>query len=93
VTPDQGEAIEISDEIEFLSHGEVIERGTPEDIYARPKARSTAEFSGDAKFRAGEVIDNRPTHSLWTRPEGKIRALARRVYTSGERVDVFARKM
>jgi ABC-type Fe3+/spermidine/putrescine transport system ATPase subunit len=91
VTHDQEEAIEISDEILFLWQGEVIERGRPEDIYARPKSRLTAEFFGDANFVRGKVVDQCGENLVVETTGGKIRALARRGYTIGDSVDVFFR--
>jgi iron(III) transport system ATP-binding protein len=48
VTHDQQEALSISDQVVVMSHGRIVEIGTPSELYQRPKARFTAEFIGSA---------------------------------------------
>jgi putative spermidine/putrescine transport system ATP-binding protein len=56
VTHDQSEAMSLSDRIAFMSGGQIVEIGTPEDIYRRPRMRSTAEFLGIANMLEGKVV-------------------------------------
>jgi len=44
VTHEMGFAREVSDRIIFLEHGKVVEDGTPEDLFYRPKFDRTREF-------------------------------------------------
>jgi iron(III) transport system ATP-binding protein len=53
VTHDQEEALEISDRIAVMNAGEVLQVGTPEDIYERPSQRFVADFVGKANLVAG----------------------------------------
>ena len=46
VTHDQSEAMALGDEIVVMADGEIVERGTPIDLYRRPIYRFTAEFLG-----------------------------------------------
>ncbi len=46
VTHDQSEAMALADEIVVMQAGEIVERGTPVDLYRRPQYRFTAEFLG-----------------------------------------------
>ncbi|MBN7755567.1 ABC transporter ATP-binding protein [Nitratireductor aquimarinus] len=46
VTHDQSEAMALADEIVVMKDGEIVERGTPVDLYRRPRFRFTAEFLG-----------------------------------------------
>jgi len=46
VTHDQAEAMALGDEIVLMKDGEIVERGTPVDLYRRPTYRFTAEFLG-----------------------------------------------
>jgi putrescine transport system ATP-binding protein len=57
VTHDQEEALTMSDRICLLDGGKIVETGTPEQIYERPKTRFTATFIG-----AGNVIDGAIEH-------------------------------
>jgi iron(III) transport system ATP-binding protein len=59
VTHDQVEAMSISDEIVIMNAGAVEQRGTPQQIYARPASRFVADFIGKANFVAATVIDAR----------------------------------
>jgi ABC-type Fe3+/spermidine/putrescine transport system ATPase subunit len=91
VTHDQEEAMAVSDEIIFLSNGHIVEKGTPEEIYSRPKHRLTAEFFGDANFLAGR-IKGREQHVLIVEtPGGVIACAAKGAQPQGEQVTVFFR--
>jgi iron(III) transport system ATP-binding protein len=46
VTHDQIEALTISDQIAVMSAGKIVEIGSPQDIYLRPKTRFAAAFIG-----------------------------------------------
>ena len=47
VTHDQAEAMSMSDRIAVMHAGELLQVGTPEEIYRRPANRFVAEFIGD----------------------------------------------
>ena len=55
VTHDQSEAMSLSDRVVFMAKGRIVETGTPQDIYQRPKFRSTAEFLGIANLIDGRI--------------------------------------
>ena len=57
VTHDQAEAMVISDRIAVMEAGNVVQLGTPQEIYARPANRFVADFIGTMNFMAGEVIE------------------------------------
>jgi iron(III) transport system ATP-binding protein len=46
VTHDQIEALSISDSIAIMEHGEILEMGTPRDIYLHPQSLFAAQFIG-----------------------------------------------
>jgi iron(III) transport system ATP-binding protein len=50
VTHDQSEAMSLSDEIIVLNCGQIEQRGTPEEIYSRPKTRFVARFVGRSNW-------------------------------------------
>lgn len=50
VTHDQEEALSLSDRIAVMSKGEVLQVGTPEEIYAAPAELRVAEFVGEGNF-------------------------------------------
>lgn len=55
VTHDQQEALTMSDRIGVMSSGELLQVGTPEEIYESPVNRFVAEFIGETNFIEGEV--------------------------------------
>ena len=55
VTHDQTEAMALADEIVVMKDGEIVERGTPVDLYRRPTFRFTAEFLGMTNVIDAEV--------------------------------------
>ncbi len=57
VTHDQEEALTMSDRIAVMSQGEVLQLGTPEEIYERPTSRFVADFIGESNFLTGRVTE------------------------------------
>jgi spermidine/putrescine transport system ATP-binding protein len=55
VTHDQEEALTMSDRIAVMSAGNILQVGSPEDIYDRPAVRFVADFIGETNFLAGVV--------------------------------------
>ena len=55
VTHDQAEALVMSDEIIVMSKGHIQQRGSPEEIYARPANRYVSNFIGMANLLEGRV--------------------------------------
>jgi len=53
VTHDQEEALTLSDKIGILKDGELVQQGTPGDIYERPGTTFAATFLGDANLFSG----------------------------------------
>lgn len=54
VTHDQQEALAMSDEICVMNAGKIAQRGTPGELYQRPRNRFTAEFIGSTNIIQGE---------------------------------------
>jgi len=54
VTHDQDEALTVSDKIAVMKDGEVLQVGTPMEIYDRPNCRFVAEFIGTANIIPAE---------------------------------------
>ncbi|MBI4261468.1 MAG: ABC transporter ATP-binding protein, partial [Actinobacteria bacterium] len=58
VTHDQEEALTLSDRIAVMSGGRILQEGTPEEIYERPRSRFVADFIGQTNFFEGEVEES-----------------------------------
>jgi len=48
VTHDQAEALSFADQVAVMRDGRLVQVGSPEDVYLRPRDLATAEFLGDA---------------------------------------------
>ena len=57
VTHDQSEALSISDRIAVMKDGEVLQIGTPSEIYESPANAYIADFIGETNFIEGKVIE------------------------------------
>ena len=57
VTHDQEEAFVMSDRIAVMNHGDILQTGTPSEIYYAPGNRFIAEFVGDLNKFEGEYFD------------------------------------
>lgn len=55
VTHDQGEALSVSDRIAVMNQGDVLQIGTPHEIYESPKKDFVAQFIGDTNLYTGFV--------------------------------------
>lgn len=58
VTHDQDEALVVSDRIAVMNQGQIIQRGTPEEVYERPNCRFVADFLGAANLISGTRSSN-----------------------------------
>ena len=57
VTHDQEEALSLSDRIVVMMGGDIIQIGTPREIYERPASAVVSEFVGECLSYHGRVID------------------------------------
>ncbi len=67
VTHDQSEALSMSDEIVIMNKGQIVQSGSPEEIYNNPNSSFVADFIGNANFLDAvveEVHGNSLTVSL-----------------------------
>ncbi len=57
VTHDQSEAMALSDRIAVMHQGELVQFGSPREIYSRPANRTVADFMGLVNLVPGRVVD------------------------------------
>ena len=62
VTHDQEEAMTLSSRIGLMNHGEIIQTGTPSEIYEYPNSRFVAEFIGSINTFEGKLIEDEPSY-------------------------------
>ncbi len=65
VTHDQEEALSMSDRICIMREGQIIQSGSPRELYDEPVNRYVADFVGKTNFFNGEVVSaNKSTISI-----------------------------
>jgi iron(III) transport system ATP-binding protein len=70
VTHDQAEAMVISDRVAVMDSGNVVQIGTPHEIYEKPANRFVADFIGTMNFMSGEVVQvHQDTDAVYVRTE------------------------
>ena len=67
VTHDQGEALSMADRVAVFNHGRIVQVGSPEDVYERPRTRFVADFVGGSNVAFGiesDLIEERTVGRL-----------------------------
>jgi spermidine/putrescine transport system ATP-binding protein len=59
VTHDQAEALVVSDQIAVMNQAQIVQFGSPKDVYERPRTRFVAEFLGAANLLEGRKQKDR----------------------------------
>jgi spermidine/putrescine transport system ATP-binding protein len=91
VTHDQEEALTLADRIAVMEGGEIVQIGTPTEIYERPRSRFVSDFIGISNFLAGRVVDR--GDAMVTVEVGALRvhAVGGDGLAQGDRVEVAVR--
>ena len=58
VTHDRTEAMTLSDKIVVMNHGEIIQTGSPIELYEKPNSKFVAGFLGKVAFFPVKVLEN-----------------------------------
>ena len=72
VTHDQKEALSIADRMAVLKDGEILQVGSPTEVYKRPSCRFVADFIGETNFMDGEVLRTGGGQVLVRTPVGEL---------------------
>ncbi|APR35776.1 ABC transporter ATP-binding protein [Paraburkholderia sp. SOS3] len=62
VTHDQEEAMTMAGRLAVMSEGEIVQIGTPNEVYEYPNSRFSAEFIGSTNLFDGNVVEDEPDH-------------------------------
>ena len=62
VTHDQEEAMTLASRIGVMNHGEIVQVGTPSDIYEFPISRFVADFVGSVNMFEGTLVEDEPDY-------------------------------
>ncbi len=69
VTHDQEEAMTLASRIGVMDHGEIVQAGTPSEIYEFPSSRFVADFVGSVNIFEGKLIEDEPEYVRIASPE------------------------
>ncbi|MET1012890.1 MAG: ABC transporter ATP-binding protein [Paenisporosarcina sp.] len=88
VTHDQEEAMSMADRVAVMNQGEVIQIGTPTDLYSNPKSAFIANFVGTSNILKGKV-EKREVNQTFVKVSGSVlRSISK---PEKEEVDVIIR--
>jgi len=62
VTHDQEEAMTLASRIGVMNHGEIVQAGTPSEIYEFPGSKFVADFVGSVTIFEGKLVEDEPEH-------------------------------
>jgi putrescine transport system ATP-binding protein len=62
VTHDQGEAMTLASRIGVMNHGQIVQIGTPLDIYEYPQTKFVADFVGSVNLFEGRLVEDEADH-------------------------------
>jgi len=62
VTHDQEEAMTMASRLAVMTEGQIVQSGTPQEVYAFPNSRFVADFIGSANLFTGEIVVDEPDH-------------------------------
>jgi putrescine transport system ATP-binding protein len=62
VTHDQEEAMTMAGRLAVMSEGQIVQLGTPHEVYEYPNSRFSAEFIGSTNLFDGNVVEDEPDH-------------------------------
>ncbi len=71
VTHDQGEALSMADRVAVFAEGRLVQVGTPEEVYERPRTRFVADFVGSSNILPADLLAGfgAPRREASLRPE------------------------
>jgi putrescine transport system ATP-binding protein len=73
VTHDQEEAMTMAGRLAVMSEGQIVQIGTPNEVYEYPNSRFSAEFIGSTNLFDGNVVEDEPDYVYIETPELPVR--------------------
>ena len=72
VTHDQEEAMTMASRIAVMSHGRILQLGSPTEIYEAPNCRFVADFIGNINLFDGHLSHTNASQSVVDTPQGRF---------------------
>jgi spermidine/putrescine transport system ATP-binding protein len=77
VTHDQDEALSLSDRLAVMNAGRIVQCGTPEEVYGRPRNRFVAQFIGGCNLIEASPVSSHGGHTRVRTAFGELSLPAR----------------
>ena len=91
VTHDQTEAMSMSDRVAVMQDGQLVQEGTPQEIYHQPATRFVADFVGRANLVSGTVTGRLAGGEILVRALGVVLQVASGGGGPGDKVTLSLR--
>jgi putrescine transport system ATP-binding protein len=88
VTHDQEEAMTMANRLAVMSEGNIIQVGTPQEVYEYPNSRFSAEFIGSTNLFPGVTVEDEPDHVYIESPDLPVRLFVNHGITGPLGMDV-----
>src|SRR5690625_479846 len=69
VTHDQDEAMSMADRLAIMTEGQIVQCGTPQEVYRFPNSRFVAKFIGSANVFAATIVVDEADHVVFEVPD------------------------
>ncbi|WP_442793607.1 ABC transporter ATP-binding protein [Paraburkholderia sp. ZP32-5] len=69
VTHDQEEAMTMANRLAVMSEGQIVQLGTPHEVYEYPNSRFSAEFIGSTNLFEGRTVEDEPDYVFIETPD------------------------
>lgn len=86
VTHDQLEALSLSDVVAVMHEGRLVEIGTPQQLYQRPRARFTSDFLGGISYLSGKIASRDGGTVMIDTAQGRLRGRTVQEVSEGDTV-------
>jgi ABC-type Fe3+/spermidine/putrescine transport system ATPase subunit len=91
VTHDQQEAFAIADRVLIMNRGQIVQQGTPQQVYRRPASPWVARFLGLGNLLPGRVAAAEPGQATVDTALGRLALAAEEPVAAGQAVTVLIR--
>jgi spermidine/putrescine transport system ATP-binding protein len=92
VTHDQEEALTMSDRIAVMNQGEILQIGSPGNVYEHPATRFVSDFIGETNYISAKVVGKQgDNYEVFVEPESLLSVKALEDFSIGSRVSVAFR--
>lgn len=91
VTHDQEEALALADRVAVMHDGQLMQVGTPRELYEQPLNQRIARFIGEANFFQSTVLDATPQTLQTTIADIPLTLPNKKGFSEGQAIDIMIR--